>query len=147
MDVNVKGIFLASKYAVPIMKKQGGGVILNTACVAGVQPQPGLSAYSTSKAAAIMLTKAMAIEFAPFNIRVNVINAAAADTPMLAQFMSDQKLSSKKYQHGIQKIIDTIPLGRLAQGEDVAYTALFLVSDEASLITGASFNVDGGQGI
>jgi 3-oxoacyl-[acyl-carrier protein] reductase len=147
MDVNVKGIFLGCKYAVGAMKKQGGGVIINTASISGVRPRPGLSVYSTSKAAAIMLTKALAIELASHKIRVNCINPVAADTPMLAQFMSAQTLTTGQYEQGRKRFIDTVPLGRLAQPEDVAYTALFLASDEASLITGASFDVDGGRGI
>jgi 3-oxoacyl-[acyl-carrier protein] reductase len=146
-DVNVKGIFLGAKYALPYMKKQGGGVMINTASISGIRPRPGLSAYSASKAAAIMLTKALAIEFAPFKIRVNCINPVAAETPMLAKFMSDQALSAEKFEEGRQKFAATVPLGRLAQAEDVAYAALFLASDEASLITGASLDVDGGRGI
>jgi 3-oxoacyl-[acyl-carrier protein] reductase len=94
-----------------------------------------------------MLTKALAIEFAPFKIRVNCINPVAAETPMLAKFMSDQALTPEKFEEGRQKFTATVPLGRLAQAEDVAYAALFLASDEASLITGASLDVDGGRGI
>jgi 3-oxoacyl-[acyl-carrier protein] reductase len=146
-NVNVKSIFLGAKYALPYMKKQGGGVIINTASISGIRPRPGLSAYSTSKAAAIMLTKALAIEFAPNKIRVNCMNPVIAETPMLAKFMSDQPLTSEKFEEGRKRFADTIPLGRLAQAEDVAYMALFLASDEASLITGASFDVDGGRGI
>jgi 3-oxoacyl-[acyl-carrier protein] reductase len=146
-DVNVKSIFLATKYALPYMKQQGGGVIINTASISGIRPRPGLSAYSTSKAAAIMLTKALAIELATSKIRVNCINPVAAETPMLPKFMSDQPLSAEKFAEGRKRFIDTVPLGRLAQPEDVAYAALFLASDEASLITGVSFDVDGGRGI
>ena len=147
MNVNVKAIFLASQIAVPIMKKQGGGVILITASISGVRPRPGLSAYSTSKAAAIMLAKALAIELAPFKIRVNAINPVAADTPMLSHFMASGGAKGDEYERGKKRFIDTVPLGRLATPEDVAHMALFLASDEASLITGASFDVDGGRGI
>lgn len=121
--------------------------MINTASISGIRPRPGLSAYSASKAAAIMLTKALAIEFAPFKIRVNCINPVAAETPMLAKFMSDQALTPEKFEEGRKKFTDTVPLGRLAQAEDVAYAALFLASDEAALITGASLDVDGGRGI
>lgn len=147
IDVNVKGIFLGSKFAVPFLKKRGGGVIINTASISGVRPRPGLSAYSTSKAGAIMLTKALAIELAPFKIRVNCINPVAAETPMLARFIEAGGATGEKFEVGRKRFIDTVPLGRLAQPEDVAYTALFLASEEASLITGASFDVDGGRGI
>jgi 3-oxoacyl-[acyl-carrier protein] reductase len=147
MNVNVKAIFLAAKFAAPVMKKQGGGVILITASISGVRPRPGLSAYSTSKAAAIMLTKALAIELAPSKIRVNAINPVAAETPMLAHFMASGGAKGDQYESGRKRFVDTVPLGRLATAEDIAYMALFLASDEASLITGASFDVDGGRGI
>ena len=146
-DVNVKGIFLGSKYAIPYMKKQGGGVILNTASISGVRPRPGLCAYSVSKAAAIMLTRALAIELAPFKIRVNCINPVAAETPMLPKFMSNQELTKEKFEEGRKRFIDTVPLGRLAQAEDVANAALYLASDEASMLTGVSLDIDGGRGI
>jgi len=147
ININVKGIFLGAKYALPIMKKQGGGVIINTASISGVRPRPGLSAYSTSKAAAIMLTRALAIELAPFQIRVNCLNPVAAETPMLAKFIHEKGKEYEKYEEGRQKFIASVPMGRLAQPEDIAYAALFLASEEASLITGLSLDVDGGRGI
>lgn len=147
MNVNVKAIFLAVKYAAPFMKEKGGGVIINTASISGVRPRPGLCAYSTSKAAAIMLTKALAIELAPSKIRVNCINPVAAETPMLAKFIEEQGATGEKFEVGRKRFIDTVPMGRLAQPEDVAYAALYLASDEASLVTGASLDVDGGRGI
>jgi 3-oxoacyl-[acyl-carrier protein] reductase len=146
-DVNVKGIFLGSKYAIPHMKKQGGGVIINTASISGVRPRPGLCAYSVSKAAAIMLTRALAIELAPSKIRVNCLNPVAAETPMLPKFMSDKELTKEKFEEGRKRFTETVPLGRLATAEDVAYAALVLVSDEASILTGVSLDVDGGRGI
>ena len=147
MDINVKGIFLGCKYAVPIMKKQGGGVIINTASVSGVRARPGLSAYTASKGAAILLTKGLAIELAPHKIRVNCLNAVAAGTPMLPKFIDDSGAKDKKYEDARQRFIDTIPLGRLATAGDVAAAALFLASDEASLITGVALEVDGGRAI
>ena len=86
MDVNVTALFLAAKAVVPQMKRQGGGSIVVTASISGVRPRPGLSAYSASKGAVIVLTKALAIELAPSNIRVNAICPVAANTPMLEQF-------------------------------------------------------------
>jgi 3-oxoacyl-[acyl-carrier protein] reductase len=140
--VNVKSIFFTAKHATPVMKETGGGSIINVASISGVRPRAGNLAYASSKAAVILLTKAMAMEFAPA-IRVNVINPVAADTPMLPRFfpaganVEDMKAST----------IKTIPLGRLSQPEDIANAALFLASDESSLITGAELNVDGGRGI
>jgi len=137
MAVNVKAIFLGFKYAVPVMKQQGQGVIINTASVSGVRPRPGQSPYSTSKAAAIFLTKALAIEAAPHQIRVNCINPTATETPMLPKLGATEE--AKK------AIVSTIPMGRMAQPKDIAYAALHLASDEASLVTGIGLDVDGGR--
>ncbi len=139
MAINVKGIFLAAKYALPIMLKQGGGVIINTASITGKLPRPLSSAYSASKAAAVMLTKILALEAAPL-VRVNCINPVAADTPMLPQL----GVTSKE---AVEDFLKIIPLGRLVQPIDVAYAALFLASDEASMITGIGLDVAGGRGI
>ena len=145
LSVNLKSIFLAAKIAIPIMKKQGGGVILNTASISGVRPRPGLCAYTASKAAAITLTKALAIEVAAFKIRVNSISPVAAETPMLVGFFSEEM--KKNVEAARAGAIATIPIGRFAQAEDVAKAALFLASDDASMITGADLYVDGGRGI
>jgi len=142
MEINVKGIFLGCKYAVPIMKRQGGGVIINTASISGVRPRPGLSAYSASKGAAILLTKALAIELAPFKIRVNCVNPVVVDTPFLEKNIDLSQLEEAK-----KSMLSTIPLGRLCQPEDIAHAALYLASDESSMVTGLSLDVDGGRGI
>ncbi len=140
LAVNLKGIFLGCKYATPVMKKQGGGVIINTASIAGLRARPGLNAYCASKGGAIVLTQALGI--APYNIRVNAITPVAADTPMLPGFIGDKDL-----EEGRKAFIATIPLGRLATSEDIAYAALYLASDESSMVTGACIKVDGGRGI
>lgn len=145
LSVNVKAIFLAARVAVPIMKKQGGGVIINTSSLAGVRPRPGLSAYNASKSAATGLTKSLAIELAPFNIRVNSISPVAADTPMLEGFYSEEM--QKNPEASRKAFIASVPLGRLAHAEDVAKAALYLASDDAVLVTGADLYVDGGRGI
>jgi 3-oxoacyl-[acyl-carrier protein] reductase len=143
MDVNLKGVFLCAQCAVPVMKKQGGGVIINTASIAGVRPRPGGSmVYGTSKGAVIVLTQYLALELAPFKIRVNSISPVAADTPFLPKLTAATDFATTK-----KAIIGTIPLGRLAEAKDIAYTALFLASDESSLITGVNLLVDGGRGI
>lgn len=140
MDVNVKGVFLGCRAVVPYMKRQGGGVILNTASTAGIRPRPGLNAYCASKGAVIALTKSLALELAPWRIRVNCLNPVATDTPMLNQFIGDADIEA-----GRQKFLETVPLGRLAQPQDIAWAALFLASDEADLITGVALEVDGGR--
>jgi 3-oxoacyl-[acyl-carrier protein] reductase len=127
------------------MKKQGGGVIINTSSIAAVRPRPGLSAYTASKAAATTLTKAIAVEVAPFKIRVNSISPVAAETPMLEGFYDE---NMKKNIEATRKAsLATIPMGRFAQAEDVAKTALFLASDDAAFISGADIYVDGGRSI
>jgi len=136
--VNVKGVFLGTKYVVPEMKKAGGGVIINTGSIVGHRPPQNICAYASSKGAVIVLTKALALELAPANIRVNCINPTVSDTPLLRHAFSGK---------GIKALVDEIPLGRLATPEDVAHAALYLASDESSILTGACINLDGGQGI
>jgi 3-oxoacyl-[acyl-carrier protein] reductase len=139
MAVNVKGIFLACRHALPIMRRQGSGVIINTASISGVRPRPGQAPYAASKAAVILLTKALAVELAPFNIRVNCINPTATETPMLPKLGATE--STRK------NIVSTIPMGRMALPEDIAYAALYLASDESSMVTGSAIDVDGGRGV
>ena len=141
--VNVKSIFLTAKSVAPIMKESGGGVIINTCSISGVRPRPGNVAYASSKAAAIHLTKALAFDLAPYKIRVNCINPVATDTPMLDKFFP----AGANVDEFRKATIDTIPLGRLATPEDIAYAALFLASDESTMLTGTCIDVDGGRGI
>jgi 3-oxoacyl-[acyl-carrier protein] reductase len=140
MTVNVKSVHLGCKYATPVMKRQGGGVILNTASTAGIRPRPGLSAYSASKGAVITLTKALAIELAPFKIRVVSINPVATETPMLPDFFGKADPVEAR-----ARFISTVPLGRLNLPEDIAHAALYLASDEAFMVTGTAFEIDGGR--
>ena len=137
--VNVKSVYLSAKHIVPVMKKQGFGVILNVASTAGVRPRPGLVWYNTSKGAMITATKAMAIELAGEKIRVNAINPVAGETGMLHLFMGEDTPEKRA------KFISSIPLGRLSLPEDMANAALFLCSDEAEMITGLCMEVDGGR--
>ena len=137
--VNVKSVYLGARHVVPVMKKQGFGVILNVASTAGVRPRPGLVWYNTSKGAMMTATKAMAIELAGEKIRVNAINPVAGETGMLHLFMGEDTPEKRA------QFISTIPLGRLSLPEDMAYAALFLCSDEAEMITGLCMEVDGGR--
>ena len=137
--VNVKSVYLSARHVVPVMKKQGFGVILNVASTAGVRPRPGLVWYNTSKGAMMTATKAMAIELAGEKIRVNAINPVAGETGMLHLFMG-KDTPEKRAQ-----FISSIPLGRLSLPEDMANAALFLCSDEAEMITGLCMEVDGGR--
>jgi 3-oxoacyl-[acyl-carrier protein] reductase len=140
MAVNVKGVFLGCRAVTPYMKQAGRGVILMTASTAGVRPRPGLNIYAASKGAVIALTKSLALELAPYGIRVNAINPVATDTPMLNQFIGKRDI-----EQGRENFLKTIPLGRLAQPIDIAQAALFLASDAASMITGVDLEVDGGR--
>jgi 3-oxoacyl-[acyl-carrier protein] reductase len=137
--VNAKAIFLASCEAVPIMRAQGGGVILNTVSVAAIRPRPNLLAYNSSKGAALVMSKSMAIELAPDRIRVNAICPGPGDTPMLATFVGGDTDAHKA------GFLSTIPLGRLCTPDDIAKAMVFLASDEASFITGVVLEVDGGR--
>ena len=137
--VNVKSVYLSDKHIVPVMQKQGFGVILNVASTAGVRPRPGLVWYNTSKGAMMTATKAMAIELAGEKIRVNAINPVAGETGMLHLFMGEDTPEKRA------QFISSIPLGRLSLPEDMANAALFLCSDEAEMITGLCMEVDGGR--
>ncbi len=141
MAVNVRGVYLGCRYAVPVMKKQGGGVILNTASTAAIRPRPGLNAYAASKGAVIAWTKALALELAPSKIRVVAIAPVATDTPMLPTFMGKTAVDDK----GREAMVRTIPLGRLNAPEDLARAALFAASDDAQMVTGTCLEIDGGR--
>ncbi|HWE63642.1 MAG TPA: SDR family oxidoreductase [Chloroflexota bacterium] len=140
--VNLTALFLGAQLVAPIMKAQRGGVILITASIAGIRPRPGLSAYVASKSGAIGLAKALALELAPFQVRVNAICPVAVRTPMLTQFGFGAEEDEAE-----QRFVASIPLGRLSTPQDVANAALFLASEAASMITGTAFEVDGGRGV
>ncbi len=137
--VNVKSIYLAAKKVVPIMREQGGGVIINTASTAGLRPRPGLVWYNSSKGAVISMTKSMAVELAPDQIRVNALCPVAGDTGMLHLFMGEDTDEKREL------FKSSIPIGRLSTPEDMANAALYLACDEASFITGVALEVDGGR--
>lgn len=136
--INAKGPFLNAKTVAPIMKKQGGGVMLITSSMSALRPRPGAVAYAATKGAATLLAKTLAIELAPFQIRVNAICPVATDTPLLRNQVNEETMKT---------MAAGIPLGRLGKAEDMANAALFLCSDLASYITGIAMEVDGGRGI
>lgn len=138
--VNVKSIYYMAHAVVPVMRKQGKGVILNIGSTAGIRPRPGLSWYNSSKGAVNVLSKSMAVELGPDNIRVNAICPVMGITGMFELFMGmpDTPENRAKFQ-------STIPLGRFCMPDDVAAAALFLASDAAEFITGVEFPVDGGR--
>jgi 3-oxoacyl-[acyl-carrier protein] reductase len=137
--VNMKAIYYGARVVVPHFKSKKYGVILNIASTAGVSPRPNLAWYNASKGWAIAATRAMAVELAPFGIRVNAVNPVAGETPMLKTFMGTDTPEIRA------KFLSTIPIGRFSTPEDIANTTAFLCSDEASMITGVAVEVDGGR--
>jgi len=137
--VNMKAIYLAAAEVVPRFKAQKKGVILNIASTAGVSPRPRLTWYNASKGWVITATRSMAVELAPFGIRVVALNPVAGETPLLKTFMGEDTPEMRA------KFLATIPIGRFSTPEDLGNAACFLCSDEASMITGVAMEVDGGR--
>jgi len=138
--VNVKGVFLGCQAVVPVFREAGGGVIINIGSTAGLRPRPGLSAYNASKGAVHILTKSLAVELAPDHIRVCAIAPVATETPLLPSFLGPAQGQREKF-------IASVPLGRLAQPQDIANAALFLASADAAFVTGNIVEIDGGRTI
>ncbi len=139
LAVNCKSVYLIAREIVPAMKRAGRGSIVNVASTAGVSPRPRLNWYNASKGWVITATRAMAVELAPFGIRVNALNPVAGETPLLKSFMGEDTPEMRA------KFLATIPLGRFSTPEDMGNAACFLASDEASMITGIAMEVDGGR--
>ncbi|TAJ72458.1 MAG: glucose 1-dehydrogenase [Phenylobacterium sp.] len=137
--VNVKSVYLTARHLVPAMKAARRGAILNVASTGGVSPRPNLTWYNASKGWMITATRAMAVELAPFQVRVNAINPVAGDTPLLATFMGEDTPEVRA------KFLASIPLGRFSTPADMGAAAAFLCSDDASMITGVAMEVDGGR--
>jgi len=139
-DVNVKAIYYSALAVVPHFRRRGGGTMLNIASTAGIRPRPGLTWYNGSKAAANLLSQSLAVEFAPDRIRVNAICPVMGATGMLELFMGMPDTPENR-----ARFIATIPMGRLSEPDDIAGAAVYLLSDEASFITGVCLPVDGGR--
>ncbi|MDI1312447.1 SDR family oxidoreductase [Prosthecobacter sp.] len=137
-DINVWGAITSMKHEIPVMLKQGGGVIINTSSVAGHVGMAGASVYVASKHAVEGLTKAAALEYAKQGIRVNAVAPAAIETDMMNRFTGGGNEEALAYMRSLH------PVGRLGRSEEIANAVLFLASDAASFITGTSLNVDGG---
>ena len=137
--VNAKSVYLTARHLVPAMKAAGRGAILNIASTGGVSPRPNLTWYNASKGWMITATRAMAVELAPFGVRVNALNPVAGETPLLATFMGQDTPEIRA------KFLASIPLGRFSTPADIGAAAAFLCSDEASMVTGVAMEVDGGR--
>jgi len=137
--VNMRSVYLTSRHLVPGMKARGSGVVLNIASTAGVSPRPNLTWYNASKGWLVTATRSMAVELAPFGIRVNALNPVAGETPLLATFMGEDTPENRA------RFLATIPLGRFSTPADLGAAAAFLCSEEAAMITGMALPVDGGR--
>lgn len=139
LAVNAKSVYLTAREIVPVMKAAGSGAILNVASTAAISPRPNLSWYNASKGWMLTATKSMAVELAPFGVRVNAILPVAGETPLLQSFMGQDTPEIRA------KFLSTIPLGRFSTPEDMGNAAAFLCSGEAAMITGVALEVDGGR--
>ncbi len=137
IDVNLKGVFLGCRYGIPAMLESGGGSIINTASfVAVVGAATSQIAYTASKGGVLAMTREIAVEYARQGIRANALCPGPVRTPLLEEFLADPEEKARRLVH--------IPMGRLAEAEEIAEAVLFLASDAASYITGTTFLVDGG---
>lgn len=142
-EVNVKGTYWMTKLALPVMRAQGGGVIVNNASDWGIVGGPGYTAYSASKGAVVLLTKSMALEVARYNIRVNAI--CPGDTYVERWRVDERRDPSRDFAAELKAMGEDLPIGRVGTVEEIARSVLFLASDESSFMTGATLIVDGGN--
>ncbi len=137
IDVNLKGVFLGCKYGIPAMLESGGGSIINTASfVAVVGAATSQIAYTASKGGVLAMTREIAVEYARQGIRANALCPGPVRTPLLEEFLSDPEVKARRLVH--------IPMGRLAEAEEIADAVLFLASGASAYVTGTTFLVDGG---
>ena len=140
--INVKSIYHMTQAVVPVMRRQGGGCIINIGSTAGIRPRPGLTWYNGSKGAVHLLSRSMAAELAPDKIRVNCVAPVIGETGLLESFMGVPDTPQNR-----AKFIATIPLGRMSRPPDIANACLYLASDEAEFVTGVVLEVDGGRDV
>lgn len=137
MAVNTGSVFLGCKYVIPVMKNQNGGNIINTSSVCGlIGHKYTPEAYTATKGAVTMFTKAIASRYGEFGIRCNSIHPSTVKTPLVEEMLKDPQKAAER--------LGEVPLGRLASADDVAYGALYLASEEAAFINGVSLPIDGG---
>lgn len=141
--VNVRGVFLGCKHVIPLMIDQKAGAIVNIASVGAIAPRAGVTPYNGTKGAVLTMTKGLAMETARHGIRVNAVNPVAAETGFMRGAMGVDQLEEADRE----RLISTIPLGRMAEPFDVAAAVTFLASEDARFVTGTSLNVDGGRSV
>ena len=140
LNVNLKSLYWSARYVVPLMKKQGGGLILNTASISSVAGIPLQGVYAATKGAVAQLTRQMAIEYAPDNIRVNAVCPGTVDTPLLRKAAAE----AGDPDAFLKMLADMHPIGRIAGPEEIAALFIFMASDWATFMTGSSVFIDGG---
>ena len=142
LKMNIRSVFLACKFALPMLRKRSGSSIVNVASIGGKRPRPGMTIYNATKGAVITLTRGLAAEVGP-SVRVNAVNPVASETGFIKKALGVDTLSDDMRR----AIVSEIPMGRPAMPEDVANAVLFLASDQASFLTGVCLDVDGGRSI
>lgn len=146
LGVNLKGAFLMCKSVLPQMMKQGGGAVINTASVQGLQSAPNVSAYAASKGGILSLTRNLALDYAQYNIRVLAVNPGTIDTPLVAASAASELATGSVSEADMRATwASAHPLGRIGQPRDIADVVVFLASEKASFMTGTYVNVDGGM--
>lgn len=140
MNVNVKSIYWSARHVIPVMKEQGGGLFLNTGSISSVVGIANQGAYAPSKGAVMQLTRQMAVDYAPFGIRVNAVCPGTVETPLL-QHSAVESGDPTKF---LGDLASAHPIGRIASAEEIAQFYLFLASDRARFFTGAILMIDGG---
>ncbi|MEH2297727.1 MAG: glucose 1-dehydrogenase [Nostoc sp.] len=138
MNINLKGVFLGMKYQIPLILKSGGGAIVNTSSGAGVKGFKGQAAYTAVKHGVIGLTRSAALDYATYNIRINVVAPGIIDTPMMDRFTGGT-------EEGRKGAISQEPIGRAGTPEEIANAVIWLCSDASSFVTGHTLVADGGQ--
>jgi 3-oxoacyl-[acyl-carrier protein] reductase len=141
LNVNVKSLYYMAVHALPVIRERGGGNVINIASVTAIRPRPGMTWYNATKAAVISISQSMAAELAPDRIRVNVIAPGVGRTPMFEAMFGGRDAADAAYD----RLVETIPLGRLSKPSDIASAAVYLASDEAEFVTGVILPVDGGR--
>jgi 3-oxoacyl-[acyl-carrier protein] reductase len=142
LAVNVRSVFLGCKYAVPALRRRGGGVVVNVASIAAKRPRPGLTVYNATKGAVITMTRGLAVEVAP-DVRVNAVNPVISETGFVKSLTGADDLPEDLRRNWVAGI----PMGRTATADDVAHSVLYLASDQAGFLTGVCLDIDGGRSI
>jgi len=139
-NINVKSIYHMMNAVVPLMRRQGGGCVINIGSTGGIRPRPGLTWYNATKGAVNLVSKSLAVELAPDKIRVNCIAPVMGETALLEAFMGKEDTPENR-----EKFVATVPLGRLSKPSDIATACVYLADDESAFLTGVVLPIDGGR--